>query len=91
MDYDVTTILYHNIDESYSTIQLELCQKSLERQKTLFDKMLSYIKEIKQGEELYQILHNEIGMTDEEISVYMLNLFPECFHPEEDSGINLSG
>lgn len=78
------------VDESYSTIQLELCEKELTRQKELLTNSIRYISRLQQGKEFYRALHNEIGMTNEEISEQGFDSLSEYFVHEEDNGMDLS-
>lgn len=75
------------IDASYSTIQLELCEKELIHQKNLLYRSIRYISKLQQDEELYKTLYNEIGLTEEEIAELDFDSFSEY---QKEEGMNLN-
>lgn len=85
---DCNEILYDTASEElqFVKVQTETVAHKVDpdRWKNLLGKAVCYIGESEYGEELYDTLHNEIGMTDEEIENIGFTSLSEYFGQEEE-------
>lgn len=77
------------IDEEYAFLDLAKKENAKERAAELFNNALDYLSELANGEELYNILTNSLGMTNEEIEEYGIDYLDEFYENEQDGGMNM--
>lgn len=87
---DCNEILYDTASEELQFVKVqtktEAPKVDSDRWKNLLGKAVCYIGESEAREELYDTLHNEIGMTDEEIKKIGFTSLSEYFGQEEEQG-----
>lgn len=85
---DCNEILYDTASEELQYVKeqvtTEMHNEIPDRWKNLLSKAVCYIGESEAGDELYDTLHNEIGMTDEEIEKIGFSSLSEYFGQEEE-------
>lgn len=85
---DCNEILYDTATEELqfaeARTKTEKPKEDIDRWKNLLSKAVCYIGESEAREELYDTLHNEIGMTDEEIEQIGFSSLSEYFGQEEE-------
>lgn len=64
--------------------------EQMNRWQTLLGKAVCYIGESESGEDLYDTLHNEIGMSNEEITEIGFTSLSEYFEREEQEGLSMT-
>ncbi|MBQ2921854.1 MAG: hypothetical protein IJE60_01985 [Tyzzerella sp.] len=91
---DCNEILYDTASEELQYVEVqteaEAPKVDPDRWKNLLAKAVCYIGESEAGADLYDTLHNEIGMTDEEIEKLKFTSLAEYFEEvEEQSGMTM--
>lgn len=90
---DCNEVLYSTDAEELQFAKEEALQDKAvaDRWKHLLEKAVCYIGEYESGEDLYDSLHNEIGMSDEEIKEIGFTSLSEYFDREEaENGITMT-